>query len=40
MGSKPKFTEKKYSVILVFVTSLFLLWGIAIDALSIYLLKR
>jgi FHS family L-fucose permease-like MFS transporter len=30
MDSKPKFTEKKYTVILCFVTSLFLLWGVAI----------
>jgi MFS transporter, FHS family, L-fucose permease len=30
MEEKPKFTEKKYLVILVFVTSLFMLWGIAI----------
>lgn len=30
MSSKPKFTEKKYLLVLVFVTSLFMLWGIAI----------
>src|SRR5215213_6609010 len=28
--AKPSFTEKKYVVTFVFVTSLFLLWGIAI----------
>ncbi|MEI9946268.1 MAG: sugar MFS transporter [Chitinophagaceae bacterium] len=28
--AKPKFTEKKYIVPLIFVTSLFMLWGIAI----------
>jgi FHS family L-fucose permease-like MFS transporter len=27
--SKASFTEKKYLVIFVFVTSLFLLWGVA-----------
>jgi hypothetical protein len=30
MNQKPLFTEKKYLVTLVFVTSLFMLWGIAI----------
>jgi FHS family L-fucose permease-like MFS transporter len=30
MEAKPNFTERKYIVILLFVTSLFLLWGIAI----------
>jgi len=30
MEGKPNFTERKYIVILLFVTSLFLLWGIAI----------
>lgn len=30
MDNKPKFTEKKYIVILCFVTSLFFLWGVAI----------
>ena len=30
MEAKPNFTERKYVVILLFVTSLFLLWGIAI----------
>lgn len=29
MENKPKFTEKKFYVIIAFVTSLFLLWGIA-----------
>jgi len=29
-AAKPVFTEKKYIVILIFVTSLFMLWGIAI----------
>ncbi|HYG37929.1 MAG TPA: sugar MFS transporter [Cytophagales bacterium] len=29
MTDKPLFTEKKYLVILIFVTSLFMLWGIA-----------
>src|SRR5205809_7268611 len=28
--AKPKFTEKKFILTLVFVTSLFMLWGIAI----------
>ncbi|MDR3693392.1 L-fucose:H+ symporter permease [Mucilaginibacter sp.] len=31
MNAKPNFTERKYFVILLFVTSLFLLWGIAIS---------
>jgi len=30
VSHKPKFTEKKYILILCFVTSLFLLWGVAI----------
>src|SRR6478735_3337613 len=30
VASKPAFTHKKYFIILGFVTSLFLLWGIAI----------
>ena len=30
MTQKPKFTEKRYLVVMVFVTSLFMLWGIAI----------
>ncbi|GAC1310005.1 MAG: L-fucose:H+ symporter permease [Mucilaginibacter sp.] len=30
MNAKPKFTERKYIVILLFITSLFMLWGIAI----------
>ncbi|AMR32261.1 L-fucose transporter [Mucilaginibacter sp. PAMC 26640] len=30
MDSKPKFTERKYLVILLFVTSLFFLWGLAL----------
>ncbi|WP_256011379.1 sugar MFS transporter [Desertivirga xinjiangensis] len=29
-GTKPKFTEKKYLTVLVFVTSLFMCWGVAI----------
>lgn len=29
MSTKPAFTEKQYIVILIFVTSLFMLWGIA-----------
>ncbi|BAU52943.1 L-fucose:H+ symporter permease [Mucilaginibacter gotjawali] len=31
MDAKPNFTERKYFVILLFVTSLFLLWGIAMS---------
>jgi FHS family L-fucose permease-like MFS transporter len=31
MDAKPNFTERKYVVILLFVTSLFLLWGIAMS---------
>ena len=31
MEAKPNFTERKYVVILLFVTSLFLLWGIAMS---------
>jgi len=31
MDAKPKFTERRYTVILLFVTSLFLLWGIAMS---------
>ena len=31
MEAKPNFTERKYFVILLFVTSLFLLWGIAMS---------
>jgi FHS family L-fucose permease-like MFS transporter len=31
MEAKPNFTERKYLVILLFVTSLFLLWGIAMS---------
>jgi FHS family L-fucose permease-like MFS transporter len=31
MEAKPNFTERKYIVILLFVTSLFLLWGIAMS---------
>jgi len=31
MEVKPNFTERKYLIILLFVTSLFLLWGIAIS---------
>lgn len=30
MELKPKFTDKKYTLVLCFVTSLFLLWGVAI----------
>lgn len=30
MNAKPKFTERKYVVILLFITSLFMLWGIAL----------
>ncbi|TCC88618.1 L-fucose:H+ symporter permease [Pedobacter frigiditerrae] len=30
MSVKPAFSEKKYTIILVFVTSLFMLWGVAI----------
>jgi FHS family L-fucose permease-like MFS transporter len=30
MDAKPKFTEPKYVVILLFITSLFMLWGIAL----------
>ena len=30
MHNKAKFTEKKFVVTLIFVTSLFMLWGIAI----------
>lgn len=29
MDTKPKFTERKFLVVLIFVTSLFMLWGIA-----------
>ncbi|QHS57495.1 sugar MFS transporter [Mucilaginibacter sp. 14171R-50] len=29
MDSKPKFTERKYLLVLIFVTSLFLMWGIS-----------
>ncbi|GAB3931871.1 L-fucose:H+ symporter permease [Mucilaginibacter myungsuensis] len=30
MSAEPKFTEKRYTLVLCFVTSLFLLWGVAI----------
>jgi fucose permease len=30
MQTKPRFTERKFIVTLIFVTSLFMLWGIAI----------
>src|SRR4051812_26226817 len=30
MDVKPKFTERKYVVILLFITTLFMLWGIAL----------
>lgn len=31
MDAKPNFTERKYVIILLFVTSLFLLWGVAMS---------
>ena len=29
MSTLPKFTERKYLVVLIFVTSLFLMWGVS-----------
>ena len=29
MNTEPKFTERKYLVVLIFVTSLFLMWGVS-----------
>lgn len=34
--NKAAFTEKKYRVVFVFVTSLFLLWGVAHSSLILW----